>query len=255
MDADNPTADQPVQQRPHRRWSPYLLVLAAIPIFYFVNKLLLACYYGDEILMYTDYGPRINPILILIETGSLVFLLKFSKRRWYQYSLRTLVIAVTLFAFACSWFAVKMQQAKRQKDAVDKIRALGGYVDYCDLAHKHYMWAGRRLLGIDFVSGVRQIEFESYQVTDDDLECLKDLTGIVQISLCTASITDVGLRHITVLKQLRSLDLSYTHISDDGLKYLKELPQLETLILSETAVTDKGIKDLSVALPNLKIHR
>jgi hypothetical protein len=28
------------------------------------------------------------------------------KRRWYQYSLRTLLICVTLFAVACSWFAI-----------------------------------------------------------------------------------------------------------------------------------------------------
>jgi hypothetical protein len=28
------------------------------------------------------------------------------KLRWYQYSLRTLLIVVTLFAVACSWSAV-----------------------------------------------------------------------------------------------------------------------------------------------------
>ena len=45
-----------------------------------------------------------------------------SKRRWHQYSLRTLLILVTLFAVACSWFAVKMQQARRQREAVEYIR-------------------------------------------------------------------------------------------------------------------------------------
>ena len=45
-----------------------------------------------------------------------------TQRRWFQYSLRTLLIVVTLFAVLCSWFAVKMQQAKRQREAVVALR-------------------------------------------------------------------------------------------------------------------------------------
>jgi hypothetical protein len=36
------------------------------------------------------------------------------KLRWNQFSLRSLLIFVTVFAFACSWLSVKRQQAKRQ---------------------------------------------------------------------------------------------------------------------------------------------
>jgi hypothetical protein len=53
-----------------------------------------------------------------------------TKLRWYQYSLRTLLIIVTLFAFACSWFAVKMQQAKKQYEAVETLLKRGGIVGY-----------------------------------------------------------------------------------------------------------------------------
>jgi hypothetical protein len=45
--------------------------------------------------------------------------------RWFQYSLRTLMIIVTLFAIACSWFAVKMQQARRQREAVGRVQVQG----------------------------------------------------------------------------------------------------------------------------------
>jgi hypothetical protein len=38
-----------------------------------------------------------------------------SKRRWHQYSLRMLMILVTLFAVVCSRFAVKMQQARKHE--------------------------------------------------------------------------------------------------------------------------------------------
>jgi hypothetical protein len=48
-----------------------------------------------------------------------------SPRRWFQYSLRTLLIFVTLFAVACSWFAVKLGQARRQREAVEALFILG----------------------------------------------------------------------------------------------------------------------------------
>ncbi|MGD0382246.1 MAG: hypothetical protein ABSA77_01915 [Thermoguttaceae bacterium] len=52
------------------------------------------------------------------------------QRHWYQYSLRTLMIVVTLFAVVCSWFAVKMQQARRQREAVEELLKFDGYVGY-----------------------------------------------------------------------------------------------------------------------------
>jgi len=33
-------------------------------------------------------------------------------RRWFQYSLRTLLVLVTVCAIPCSWLGVKVQQAK-----------------------------------------------------------------------------------------------------------------------------------------------
>jgi hypothetical protein len=44
------------------------------------------------------------------------------KLRWYQFSLRSLLIFITLFGVACSWFAVKMGQAKRQREAIETLK-------------------------------------------------------------------------------------------------------------------------------------
>ena len=52
------------------------------------------------------------------------------KLRWYQFSLRSLFILTFLVAIASSWFAVKMGQAKRQKEAVEALLKLGGSVKY-----------------------------------------------------------------------------------------------------------------------------
>jgi hypothetical protein len=39
-------------------------------------------------------------------------------RRWFQYSLRSLMLFTLLCALLCSWFAVKMEKARKQRQAV-----------------------------------------------------------------------------------------------------------------------------------------
>ena len=46
------------------------------------------------------------------------------RRRWFQYSLRSLMIFVLFWSLACSWLAVKMQQARRQRAAVERDREI-----------------------------------------------------------------------------------------------------------------------------------
>ena len=33
------------------------------------------------------------------------------KHRWFQYSLRSMFVVMTLFAIACSWYAYEMSEA------------------------------------------------------------------------------------------------------------------------------------------------
>jgi MFS-type transporter involved in bile tolerance (Atg22 family) len=47
---------------------------------------------------------------------------------WYQYTLRRLLIYVSLFAILCSWFGVKLDQARKQKKAVSNIKLAHGTV-------------------------------------------------------------------------------------------------------------------------------
>ena len=52
------------------------------------------------------------------------------KRRWFQYSLRTLLVLMLLASIGMSWIAVRMQKAKKQQEAVEAIRKAGGQVYY-----------------------------------------------------------------------------------------------------------------------------
>ena len=55
-----------------------------------------------------------------------------SKRRWYQYSLRSLFVVTTLFSIACSWYANEMQNAPRRRAAIAEIARLDGEAHYYD---------------------------------------------------------------------------------------------------------------------------
>ena len=53
------------------------------------------------------------------------------RRHWFQYRLRTLLIAMRLASIGMSWFAARMQRAKRQREAVKAILSNRG----CDVVY------------------------------------------------------------------------------------------------------------------------
>ena len=73
------------------------------------------------------------------------------KLRWYQYSLRTLLVFVTLLCtVACSWIGVKLRQAERQRTVVEAITKLGGDVGWCIRPGPAWL---QPLLGDDYYGG------------------------------------------------------------------------------------------------------
>jgi hypothetical protein len=177
------------------------------------------------------------------------------KRRWYQYSLRTLLIFVTLVAIGMSWFAVKMQRARRQREAVELFEKRGHGILY-DYQRKSYSaeppgpeWL-RKILGIDFFADVIAIQcFDKYDIqlppaTDKELKVLEDLNRLETLSLMNTYVTDAGLEHIKGLPHLTIIDLCHTKITDKGLEKLTGKTHLRILWLDRTQVTDAGLKHI-----------
>ena len=189
------------------------------------------------------------------------------KRRWYQYSLRTLLIFVTLFAVACSWFGVKLQQAKRQKYAAQSIMELGGFVGYeYEMTSSGVRLRGttpalawlRGILGDDFFNAVIYVNLSGKNISADysgrfavldnspDMDVSDGNKGqigahrIPKIML----ISDIDLERLKDLEELLYLDLSGTEITDDGMKNLKGLHQLHFLGLDSTQITDVSLEYL-----------
>ncbi len=76
------------------------------------------------------------------------------RRRWLQFSLRTLMVLMLVFGCGFGWAGVKLKQAREQRGAVKAIRKLGGSI-YCESASGGMIrtavaWVGK-LLGGGFV--------------------------------------------------------------------------------------------------------
>src|ERR1700686_4232221 len=133
------------------------------------------------------------------------------KRRWFQFSLRSLMIVVTLLAVLCgyvAWLGKKRIERKRKEcEAVTAIVRLGGGVGYHDEKVTSAKPPGpdwlRNLFGETFFSEVEWVDFSG----DDRL-------------------TDAGLVNLRALPQLKSLDLSFTKTTDAGLEPLDGLTEL-----------------------------
>ena len=114
--------------------------------------------------------------------------------RWrFQFSIGSLLVLVLVVAIPCSWMAVEMKNARRQKEAVRGIMKLGGIVSYdyqLQRSGNPLARAGqpgpawlRDLLGEDFFVTVVEVNFAVRSVTDADLEHLKGLTQLHRTSL------------------------------------------------------------------------
>jgi Leucine Rich repeat len=161
-------------------------------------------------------------------------------RRWLQFSLRSLMIFVVLFAIACCWFGAKMEKSRRQQAAVDAIRKDRGLVSYENrLPPPQPAWL-RALLGDDFFRN----PISACVQTDAGLEHICEFGQLRFLQLAPTRFSNAGLQHLSALNRLESLNLIGASFSDASLEFLASLPQLRTLVLYNTPITNAGLAHL-----------
>ena len=174
------------------------------------------------------------------------------KRRWYQFSLRTLLIVLGL-SLPLSWLGLKLRQAREHQETVNAILEAGGYVGY-----EH------NVLGL----GLGEVVYVAWggggwhlDLGDAELEKLKGLTSLRRLDVdgCQG-VTDAGLEHLQGLNNLEWLNISHTQVTEAGLEHLKGMTNLEELWICclyqadrQKKVSDKDVRELQEALPNCRI--
>ncbi len=177
-------------------------------------------------------------------------------RRWFQFSLRTLLIFAIVFAIPCAWLGRKIERKRREREVVNAIVKLGGEVSYdyqfdpsgYRIPNPHLPgpeWL-RQLLGENFFTDV---EVMGITITPDAEAALANVRGLTQLKILWLwgrrnTVSDAWIVNLKALTQLKELTLGNIKITDAGLESLKDLTQLQRLVLAETKVTDAGLVHL-----------
>jgi hypothetical protein len=193
------------------------------------------------------------------------------KLRWYQYSLRSLFVLMTLVACACSWYAYEMNEAAKRRVAIDKLIKLGADFSYYDARNPNTLgdppeWYSvlRRIHGDEHLGNPAQVYYYKDRFTDAEMVPLEALTKLEALSMQRLRLKagrieetgcfDARLQKLKGLSNLKHLVFVNTRITDAGLEHLNGLARLESLALYDTQVTEEGVKKLQEALPNCEVY-
>lgn len=160
-----------------------------------------------------------------------------SPKRWLRFSLRTLLILVTIFAV---WLGWKMYVRREQQRVLDAVHARGGRTsqmlrDLSLLSRLQARWTQDNV-----------VMLSNLNVTDEELKDFKSMPYLVGLHLADNRITDRGLAYVKNQTDLRVLDLTHNPaITDDGLAHLQDLTAIESLMLRKNSqITDAGLVHL-----------
>ncbi len=189
------------------------------------------------------------------------------RRRWLRFSLRTLLIVVTVLAVLLGWIGWKRGQVRRERATITWVKEMGGK-DYFLPGKERSSW--EKLTDKWFGKRVRWVDLRNTQVSElsplaelkslghlwlqytpvSDLSPLAELKSLEHLWLHNTQVSD--LSPLAELKNLETLGLSNTQVS--VLSPLAELKSLELLFLYNTQVSDEQMRELRQALPNCKIR-
>ena len=142
------------------------------------------------------------------------------KRRFFRYSLRTLMLVVTVF---CVWLGIISMRARDQRLAVEAIEELGGKVIYEHqfggqpvVTKSGYIWEGagpspgpawlRRIVGDEYFFTVTTVYLKGSKFTDASLEAIKRLRSFERLTLHETAITDEAL--VELRQEMPNLQIS-----------------------------------------------
>jgi hypothetical protein len=160
------------------------------------------------------------------------------KRYWYQFSLKTLLVALTLLCIGPGGYvALEQNKARKQMTAFRTVNQYGGYFG-SRLATSDRSQAERIILGDDTAANLTHVLFVR-----------SDSDGRV------FTFTDDCLQHLSSMPRIEEVDLTGIEVSDAGLVHLARLKNLNTVLLKNTKVTDEGVARLHKELPGCRVVR
>src|SRR5687767_7399199 len=111
------------------------------------------------------------------------------KRPWFRYSMRTLLLLMTIVAFCLGYAA---NQVRIRKQAIDSVMRAGAEVTYLKDNAGNLQLSGpawlRSFLGDEWFVTPRLVFFRDYSVTDDKILPVRALNSVRRLDLSDTKI-------------------------------------------------------------------
>jgi len=179
-----------------------------------------------------------------------------SKRPWFQFRLRTLMLCVLLSSVVLGSWCALLEPFRRRDRMIAAIERGWGNVEIEDDGPA---WLsdllGHRYVGSIVAIGVTKNYCPVDLAEDEIIEILHATPRLRELSLCETRITDAGLGRLPELPKLEYLSLMDTKVSGAALARLRAFPSLNTLDLGYSQVTEENLVHLEFleSLQNLSL--
>lgn len=177
------------------------------------------------------------------------------RRRWFQFSLRWLLLFGGLLCTLLASASALVKTAKAQKQAVAMIESRGGVVGYDfefeisgeSIDQPASLWPHwiLKTIGPDYFHRVVYAGLDDTATTDADLFFIRDLPHLQVLVLGLTNVSDKGLECVGGLSELHELYLLGDNVSGEGIKHLARVPHLRVLDLRETQVKEDDLERLA----------
>src|SRR5262245_44436119 len=173
-----------------------------------------------------------------------------SKQRWLRFSLRTMLVAMTVLAI---WLGLYVKSYRDRRAAVAAIENLGGVMG---IQYMGPEWIRNRVKDEKYFWDPAGVHFSN----DDDKLTDADVATVVahmtkfqrlrDLSIPGTKITNDAIPLLMPLaNKLAYLDVSRSEISTDAIRHLKKFSKLEKLIIPNT-LSSSDIEEFKKVLPN-----
>jgi Leucine-rich repeat (LRR) protein len=189
-------------------------------------------------------------------------------RRWMQFSLRTLLVVVTLTSFLLGYVAWEREQCRQGQQSLNKLEQLmtssANKVEKVSSTRPGWL---KVLLGNDAFRGVKSVELRDTSLSDSDLHPLAAFPNLHSVRMEAPNVTDAGISQLRGLKaaeqfhfvrnrrvagkcwevmdgwrQLRSLSFADSDFCDGETPDFSALTNLKELDLSQSNINSPGAK-------------
>src|SRR5688572_18697593 len=114
------------------------------------------------------------------------------KRRWNQFSLRTLLVVMMLLCVGPgSFVAYEQKKAWEQQEAVEVIEKLGGRIEYDSNLPSRSSFQ-RLLLGDDSFANATGLDLSNTRASDAELAHVRHLSQLRWLAVSWTKVTDSG---------------------------------------------------------------